>query len=177
MLSQTVATKDNLTRINGKVKHTGLTRKGFAKSSQTQFQFDRETIAEYYDIIVEEVNKGMWKVRQFYPEMRSDSASYDSISTTIVDHILSRDYTYSSGQFHSDSRGRNISGMLDKVFNPIGFKVARACESLPQRWYVRDVFSNQSKCSGQPCGRAVQGIGYIPRCYLPHCIYKATCRV
>lgn len=134
MLTQATATVDNLTRINGKVRHTGLTRAGFKATSTTQFQFDTATIAEYYDVIVEEVNKGMHKVRQFYPEMRSDSASYDSISTTIVDSIIANNYTYSSGQFHSDSRGRNISGMLDKVFNPIGFKVARACLLIPEQF-------------------------------------------
>ena len=176
MLSQTVATKDNLTRINGKVKHTGLTRKGFAKSSQTQFQFDRETIAEYYDIIVEEVNKGMWKVRQFYPEMRSDSASYDSISTTIVDHILSRDYTYSSGQFHSDSRGRNISGMLDKVFNPIGFKVARACLVIPEAFRqtatakgVRNKYLFIAEINGFKTGTVQEKVDFGRTCY-----YKGT---
>lgn len=134
MLTNEEATKDNLTKINGKIRDTGLRRPGFMKTSKTKFQFDTDTIREYYDIIVEEVNKGMHKVRQFYPEMRTDTASYDSISTTIVDYIINSNETYSSGQFYSDSRGRNISGMLDKVFNPIGFKVARACLLIPEEF-------------------------------------------
>lgn len=181
MLTQTEATKDNLTRINGKVRHTGLTRKGFAKSSKTQFQFDRETIAEYYDVIVEEVNKGMVAVRklhreQYNKDINTDSASYDSISTTIVDHILSGDYTYSSGQFHSDSRGRNISGMLDKVFNPIGFKVARACLVIPEQFRklatdrgVRNKYLFIAEINGFKKGTVEDKVNFGRSCY-----YKST---
>ena len=177
MLSNDVATKDNLTRINGKVRHTGLTRKGFAKSSRTQFQFDRETISEYYDVIIEEVNKGMVAVRklhrqQYNKDINTDSASYDSISTTIVDHILSGDYTYSSGQFHSDSRGRNISGMLDKVFNPIGFKVARACLVIPEEFRqtattrgVHNKYLFIAEINGFKKGTVQDKINYGRTCY------------
>lgn len=179
MLSQAnddINIKDNLTRINGKVRNTGLKRPGFAKSAKTQFQFDTATIAEYYDIIVEEVNKGMHKVRQLYPEMRTDSASYDSISTTIVNNIIANNYTYSSGQFHSDSRGRNIAGMLDKVFNPIGFKVARACLLIPEQFRqtatatgVKNKYLFIAEINGFKKGTVQDKVDFGRACY-----YKST---
>ena len=176
MLKTDEASKDNLTKINGKIRHTGLTRKGFAKTSKTKFQFDIETIKEYYDVIVEEVNKGMHKVREFYPEMRNDSASYDSISTTIVDAIINGNYTFSSGQFYSDSRGRNISGMLDKVFNPIGFKVARACLLIPEEFRqvatakgVRNKYLFIAEVNGFKKGTVQDKVNFGRSCY-----YKST---
>lgn len=176
MLTNEEATKDNLTKINGKIRDTGLKRPGFAKTSKTKFQFDTDTIREYYDIIVEEVNKGMHKVRQFYPEMRTDTASYDSISTTIVDYIINSNETYSSGQFYSDSRGRNISGMLDKVFNPIGFKVARACLLIPEEFRrtatskgVRNKYLFIAEINGFKKGTVQDKVNFGRSCY-----YKST---
>jgi hypothetical protein len=116
----------------------------------------------------------MDKVRDFYPEMRRDTASYDEVATTIVDSIIATpDLVYSSGQFYSDSRGRNISGMLDKVFNPIGFKVARACLLIPAHLRqlatvkgVRNKYLFIAELNGFNKGTVEDKINYGKKCYI-----------
>lgn len=173
MLKQDLPTKDATTRLNGKVRYTGITRRGFYKTGNVQFQFDTEAIKDYYDIIVAEVNKGMSKVRDFFPEMRRDTASYDEVSKSIVDSIILHEGTYSSGQFHSDSRGRNISGMLDKVFNPIGFKVARACLIIPEDKRqlatdkgLRNKYLFIAELNGFKKGKVEEKVNFGRKCYL-----------
>lgn len=128
------ATRNNLTRIQGKIKDTGLVRTGFMKAGNTKFQFDTNAILKHYAVVIAETTKSMRKMRQEWPDMVSDSASYDEISQDIVDAIIYENGTYSSGQNLLDSRGRNIHGMLDKVFNPVSFKVARACLVIPEEY-------------------------------------------
>lgn len=128
------ATKNDLVRIQGVVKNTGLVRNGFMKSANTVFQFDTNAIIKHYAVILAETTKSMRKMRLEFPDMRSDNASYDEISKDIVDAIIYENGEYSSGQNLLDSRGRNIHGMLDKVFNPVSFKVARACLVIPERF-------------------------------------------
>ena len=127
------ATENNRVRLNGRTTTTGLVREGFRKSGNTKFSFDTAAIQYHYDVILAEVNKGMSKIAEKYPELRSDKASYDEISKDVLDHIMfsGDEALYSSGQNDLDSRGRNIHGMLDKVFNPVSFKVARACLVIP----------------------------------------------
>lgn len=137
MLTNELATENNLVRINGKVKKAkGAFREGFRKAGNTEFMFDTQAMWENIDVIKAEVNKGMTKVRIEQATqgntMSEDKAMYDEIATAILEAIM---YTptaiYRPGQPINDSRFRNIAGYTDKVFNPVAFKVSRACLLIP----------------------------------------------
>ena len=127
------ATKNNRTRLNGKVKNTGLVREGFRKSSNTKFEFDIQTMEYYQDEVIKLVNKGIDKMMVKYPSIADDLAHYGNIGQEIVEHYIWNSDEYSAGQNEIDSRGRNISGMLNKIGNPIGFKIMRSLLVLPKR--------------------------------------------
>lgn len=123
-----------LTRMNGKVKRTGLTRYGLKASASSPFQYDVDYLSKYEDTIIQNTNKGMQKVRNQFPDMRSDSASYDAIATSIVEHLTINPETYTMGSNYSDPRGRSVKEGLSKVFNPIGYKDARSLLVIPEAY-------------------------------------------
>lgn len=123
-----------LTRMNGKIKRTGLTRYGFQASSATPFQFDTNYLSKYKDTIVTNTIKGMTKVRDRYPDMNTDEASYDTISVEVINHLLNNPSTYSMGSNFSDPRGRAVKEGLSKVANPIGYKDFRALLVIPEEF-------------------------------------------
>lgn len=125
------ATRSTLTRVNGKIKETGLSAPGTMNSSNQPFSFDREMMAEYQDIILRNMVKSMDKIAEQWPSMRHDEASYDAISAEILDYYINNDAKYTRGQSYMDSRGRAISGCLSKIGNPIGYKDFRALLVLP----------------------------------------------
>jgi len=116
----------NLTKVNGKTKDTGLVREGFMKAGNSKFKYDTKYISDYKDIITMNVSKGMDKVKKLHPNMVSNRATYDSISIDVLDYIENSNESFTTGNNYSDSRGRAISDCLSYVFNPIGFKDARA---------------------------------------------------
>lgn len=122
----------NLTKQNGRTRNTGLVRYGLKASASSVFMYDTDYLAKYQDTIILNTNKGMQKVRDFYPEMHSDEASYDTVSTAIVEALTSNPSTYSMGNNYSDSRGRAIKEGLSKVANPIGYKDFRALLVIPE---------------------------------------------
>jgi len=126
------ATKNNLVQINGKTKKTGLVREGFRKSGNTIFEFDTDTMFEYRDQVIALVNKSIDKMTERFPQIRDDMANYGNIGKEIVEHYLYNPGQYSAGQNTIDSRGRNISGMLNKIGNPIGFKIMRSLMIIPE---------------------------------------------
>jgi len=128
---------NNLTRINGVVRNTGIVRNGFFKTGSTKFQFDGVALQKHYNVIVDEATKAMTKIVDQYPELKQDQASYRNIIVDVIDSIILHNAEYCSGQYYADSRGRNIAGMLNKIFNPISFKVARAVLVIPERFRVR----------------------------------------
>lgn len=121
----------SITRLNGKRADTGLEREGFRRASNIPFQFDTQAIIDNYDVIRQEVTKSMDKLAESCLNLRKDKASYDAISVDILDYLIIENGTYTSGQSNNDSRGRDIHGFLDKVFNPVAFKVARATLLIP----------------------------------------------
>jgi hypothetical protein len=132
-LTQNQATTNNSTRINGRTKDTGLVREGFRKSANTKWQYDVSILTEYQPVVQANLTKSMDKIAEMYPELRSDRASYDTISTDILHfHLHSFDKQFSAGERNSDSRGRNISGALSKVANPISCKDFRASIIIPK---------------------------------------------
>lgn len=120
------------TRINGTVRDTGHNMRGFAKASQTIFEFDTTTMAKYYDSVVKLVNYGIEKTLQHYPKLRKDMANYSEIGKEIVDTYINCPNIYNAGYRYNDSRGRDISGMLNKIGNPIGFKIMRSLLIIPE---------------------------------------------
>ena len=121
-----LSTIDNLTRINGKSKSTGLIRTGFMKAGNSQYRYDTQMMQDYSLIIQANLTKSMDKIAQLHPSMRHDRASYDTISIEIFDHLVQSNETYTRGNNYSDSRGRAISSALSKVANPISCKDMRS---------------------------------------------------
>jgi len=126
------ATKNNLVRINGRTRSTGLVREGFRKTSNVQFQFDIEKMVEYKYEIVALINKGIDKMMIRFPQIKNDLAHYGNVGEEIIEHYIWDEGKYTAGQNKIDSRGRNISGMLNKIGNPIGFKIMRSLLVLPE---------------------------------------------
>ena len=124
--SHELSTIDNLTKINGKSKSTGLIRTGFMKAGNSQYRYDTQMMQDYSLIIQANLTKSMDKIAQLHPNMRHDRASYDTISIEIFDHLVQSDEVYTRGNNYSDSRGRAISSALSKVANPISQKDFRA---------------------------------------------------
>jgi len=120
------AKRDDLTRVNGKAKRTGLVRPGFTATANTVFNFDTIMMKAHRAGVIQLVNKGIDKMAEEYPAIYKDLANYGSISEEIVDHYIYSNSSYTSGSRYSDTRGRNIAGYLNKVGNPVGFKVMRA---------------------------------------------------
>lgn len=124
----------SLTKQNGKVRNTGLTRYGLAASAATPFSYDQHYLNLYREAITLNTTKGMQKVRAMFPEMTSDEASYDTVSAAIVDALATKPELYSMGNNFSDSRGRAIKQGLSKVANPIGYKDFRALLVIPEEY-------------------------------------------
>jgi hypothetical protein len=117
----------DITRINGARKTTGLVRDGFAIAGNTEFKYDIDAIKANRFVITKQALKSMDKVKAEYGEFLSP-ADYNNIITTTLDNIIANpDKTYTTGTNHNDSRGRAISTVLGKVFNPISSKEARSC--------------------------------------------------
>lgn len=127
LLDRTEARASKLVRQNGKTKRTGIVRTGFRDAGNTQFGYDMAKLEQYEEAVKLNLTKSMDKIRKDYPEMQTDSASYDVVSCGIFDwHNNNRMETFTTGDSISDSRGRAISQALKKVANPISSKDFRA---------------------------------------------------
>jgi hypothetical protein len=126
------STEASNTRVQGKVLQTGITAHGFKKEGNTQFQFDTNRMSQYRDETIALVNKGIEKTIAQYPELANDHANYGEVAKTIVDNYIINDDTYTSGPRTSDPRGRNNSGYLNKVGNPVGYKIMRSMLVIPE---------------------------------------------
>jgi hypothetical protein len=117
-----------VTRINGKRAFTGLVRTGFKAASETEFSYDTTALEQNRDIVESNLTKSMDKIRDMYPHMRNDISTYDNICLDILQyHLDNPRATFTMGNSHQDSRGRQIHGGLSKAFNPVSNKDARAC--------------------------------------------------
>ena len=126
-LDFTESTITDLTKTNGKVSRTGLVRIGNAKAGNVQFGYDTTKLAQHKEVIQTNFVKGMQKVRDMYPDMGADDASYDEVSKGILEEYAKAKGTlYTRGNNYSDTRGRAISSSLRCVGNPIGSKDMRA---------------------------------------------------
>lgn len=125
------SSKADLVRNKGKVSKSGLVREGFMKSGHTQYYFDTVKLTEYKDEVVQNVNKGMRKMRESH-NVVVDDASYDQVAEGIVDHLSQNPELFTQGVSYIDTRGRAIKESLSKVANPIGYKDFRALLTIPE---------------------------------------------
>lgn len=110
-----------------------ITRSGIAKQDTAEFKYDTVMLAKYQEAITLNVTKSMRVLAIEYGEFH-DNVDYEAISKSIVEfHMYSPDASFTLGESRADSRGRAISAALGKVFNPIGYKDARALLVGPER--------------------------------------------
>jgi len=103
-----------------------LQRPGTAKCGTHKFKYDTKYLTKYYDYIVLNVAKGIQKAIDKH-HLDLDGTDYKSLSEEILQfHMYSPDLDFSMGGAKKDSRGRAVSSGLSRVFNPIGYKDARA---------------------------------------------------
>jgi len=116
----------DLTKTIKGVEKVGLRRPGIARTGNNEFKYDVDYLDKYYDIILLNTTKSIQKAIDKH-HLNLDGADYKSVATEILEyHRYSKDASFTLGSSWSDSRGRAISESLSKVFNPIGYKDARA---------------------------------------------------
>lgn len=121
----------NLTKAPSGIKDNGLVRRGFAKSANVAFTYDIAKLIKYYDAILLNTTKSMRKLVKKYSHIMEDSSGYAVISELVINEIIANpEAKYNLERNVSDQRGRAIYGGLKRVFNPIGYKDARALISF-----------------------------------------------
>ena len=118
------------TRVQGNTLKVGIEAKGFTAEGNVPFNFDTDKMLKYKDETVDLVNKGIDKTIEKYPELANDHANYKEVAIEVVSNYLLGG-TYTSGQNSTDPRGRNNSGYLNKIGNPVGYKIMRSMLVIP----------------------------------------------
>lgn len=121
----------NKQKVNGKVYTVSKSCNGFAKAGQVPFQYDVVAMENNYGVVLSEVNKGIENMIEKYPSIIDDHANYREIATDVVESLIANNGTYNSGPRTSDPRHRNNAGYLNKIANPVGFKVMRGLLTIP----------------------------------------------
>lgn len=132
ILEDKESTRTTTVRLNGRTTETGLVREGFQLAGNVKFKYDTKSMYKYKDSIGRNLTKSMDKIKEYYPQMRSDQATYDNISIDILNYHMNADLAFTRGNNDSDSRGRAISSSLAKVANPISCKDFRALLVIPE---------------------------------------------
>lgn len=166
----------NKQKVNGKVFTVDKSCNGFAKAGKVAFQFDTVVMHKQYDLVLSQINKGIEKMIIKYPDIIKDQANYREIGTEIVDSLIYECGTYNAGPRTSDPRHRDNSGYLDKVGNPVGFKVMRGLLVIPEAH--RNVCTNAglrnkylfiAELNGFKSGSTQSKVNFGRQCY-----YNAT---
>ena len=125
-MTNTSATKFNVTKLLGKKQDTGIIRDGIGRAGNSQFSYDTKYIEFYREAIELNLTKSMRELGLDSEEF-NDDIDYASVSKEILDyHISNPNAVFTTGENVNDSRGRAISSALSKVFNPISSKDARS---------------------------------------------------
>ena len=122
----------NKMRIQGNTYTTPYKANGFAKTAQTPFEFDTVAMQANKTLVVSEYNRGIAKMAIKWPALLNDSVNYGEVAKQIVDAYINVPETYNAGPRTSDPRNRNNSGYLNKIGNPVGFKISRALLVIPE---------------------------------------------
>ncbi len=116
----------DITKLGKDKLFTGLRRDGFALAGNSKFAYDSDMILRYRNIIELNLTKSMDKLKIEYNTFKDD-IDYTSVSKAILDHHISNPSdVFTTGENINDSRGRAISKVLAKVFNPISNKDSRS---------------------------------------------------
>jgi hypothetical protein len=118
-------------RVNGKATDRKLPRVGMEVGAKSVFSYDRNAMVRDYDLVRTECRKGIEKTLVKHPQMAHDEANYGEVMDSILEYIATTNIECNMGTNHVDSRGRAIKTNLDKVMNPVGYKVARALLVIP----------------------------------------------
>lgn len=124
----------NKMKINGKIYTVPKACNGFAKAGKVPFQYDTVSLLNNFGTVLTEVNKGIENMIVEYPAIIEDHANYREIGTTILESLIYEEGTYNAGPRTSDPRHRNNAGYLNKVANPVGFKVMRGLLTIPKEF-------------------------------------------
>ena len=123
----------NKMKIHGTINEVAHTCNGFAKAGKVPFQYDTVALLNNFSTVLSEVNKGIENMIVEHPSIIEDHANYREIGTVIVESLIHEEGTYNSGPRTSDPRHRNNAGYLNKVANPVGFKVMRGLLVIPEQ--------------------------------------------
>lgn len=121
----------NKMKINGKVHTVKHSCTGFAKAGKVPFQYDTKVLSKNFDTVLTEVNKGIENMIERYPSIIDDHTNYREIGTEVLQALMYEEGTYNAGPRTSDPRHRNNAGYLNKIANPVGFKVMRGLLTIP----------------------------------------------
>lgn len=124
----------NKMKIGGKVYTVDYSCNGFAKAGKVPFQYDTTKLWTNFDTVLKEVNKGIEHMIEQYPAIIDDHANYKEIGKNVLESLMYESGTYNSGPRTSDPRHRNNAGYLNKIANPVGFKVMRGLLTIPERF-------------------------------------------
>jgi hypothetical protein len=112
----------HLTKTSKGISDVGHRRPHTFATSHIEFSYDRESLKKYYDVILENVTKGLSKAN-----IDINPSDYTNISKYVINNIIEDDSnTYCMNGSINDSRARNIYKATRKIFNPITYKDARA---------------------------------------------------
>ena len=107
-----------------------------------------------------------------YPDIIKDQANYREIGTEIVESLIYECGTYNAGPRTSDPRHRDNSGYLDKVGNPVGFKVMRGLLVIPEAHRnvctnvgLRNKYLFIAELCGFKSGSTQSKVNFGRRCY------------
>ena len=122
-----------VTKPIGKRSKYGLSRPGFDMAGNVLFQFDTDTMQAHYGTVIQLLNKGIDKSIEKYPHILDDLVNYANIGYEVLDSYISNPSAqYCSGNPNDEPRGRNNAGYLNKIGNPVGYKVMRALLTIPE---------------------------------------------
>jgi len=122
-------------------EHTpAFNRTNLNKAHDFEFKFDVEMLERYLKEIASELVLKMLKQRvKQDPSFKLSESDYESIILDILKQYILSDGTYNLGGCNFDWRGRSISLQLEKILNPVGYKLGRALLKLePKLYTVKD---------------------------------------
>lgn len=158
---------------NGKVTTAKFTRNGFAKAGKVPFQFDTNLLAKFQLGATRLVNKGIDKMINKHPDIIKDHANYQELGKHVVEGLIYEEGTYNAGPRTSDPRGRDNAGYLNRIGNPVGFKVMRHLLVIPEQYRnratakgLRNKFLFVAEVAGFKTGTLQQKLDFGRKCWL-----------
>jgi hypothetical protein len=137
-------TDECLTKTASGLRDMGIKRKGFVKQYNKLFRFDVDMLNKYKTQIIDDVVHKMASemIKRGYIEYAEEfEYTYFDVVATIIGHYAEYDLQYSMNGCNTDSRGRAIPNALNKILNPMGYKLGRALMRVEPVVYTLDSIS------------------------------------